>query len=67
MARSVLRRGGAFFIRRSFSGDRLYGAVVAPALLIHPHRGISLGELTSVWDSLTQVLQLSLLRISERG
>jgi glycerol-3-phosphate O-acyltransferase len=24
----VLRRGGAFFIRRSFSGDRLYGAVV---------------------------------------
>jgi glycerol-3-phosphate O-acyltransferase len=24
----ILRRGGAFFIRRSFSGDRLYGAVV---------------------------------------
>jgi glycerol-3-phosphate O-acyltransferase len=24
----VLRRGGAFFIRRSFRGDRLYGAVV---------------------------------------
>jgi glycerol-3-phosphate O-acyltransferase len=24
----VLRRGGAFFIRRSFSGDRLYGSVV---------------------------------------
>jgi glycerol-3-phosphate O-acyltransferase len=24
----VLRRGGAFFIRRSFKGDRLYGAVV---------------------------------------
>ena len=24
----MLRRGGAFFIRRSFSGDRLYGAVV---------------------------------------
>jgi glycerol-3-phosphate O-acyltransferase len=24
----VLRRGGAFFIRRSFAGDRLYGAVV---------------------------------------
>jgi len=24
----VLRRAGAFFIRRSFSGDRLYGAVV---------------------------------------
>jgi len=24
----VLRRGGAFFIRRSFSGDRLYAAVV---------------------------------------
>lgn len=25
---AVLRRGGAFFIRRSFKGDRLYGAVV---------------------------------------
>ncbi len=25
---AVLRRGGAFFIRRSFRGDRLYGAVV---------------------------------------
>lgn len=25
---SVLRRGGAFFIRRSFKGDKLYGAVV---------------------------------------
>lgn len=24
----ILRRGGAFFIRRSFKGDRLYGAVV---------------------------------------
>ncbi len=24
----ILRRGGAFFIRRSFRGDRLYGAVV---------------------------------------
>ncbi|MET0595364.1 MAG: 1-acyl-sn-glycerol-3-phosphate acyltransferase [Polyangiaceae bacterium] len=24
----MLRRGGAFFIRRSFSGDRLYGSVV---------------------------------------
>ncbi len=25
---ALLRRGGAFFIRRSFKGDRLYGAVV---------------------------------------